>query len=1282
MARDRRFWLTALAVAGVFVFALFVRTTWNIEAATPDGTFVLSESDAYYEHHTAVNIQKTWTHPIEDPLVNYPVGGINPNPPLWEWWQALWGSILQPVFAGDAANHPTACPTGPEQQLCVSTWWVTEFSPALFGALTVVLVVLLGRELWNWRAGLLGGFLLATSTGHIERSVLGFADHDAFILFFLTLSFLFLVKALNVGREGRWIEHWGSVGSVREGLARYVRANHLSLAYALLAGVGLAGAGLSWKGYAYGAGIFFLYGTLQVLVNHWRRRDSTHILVPITLALAAGTLLTLPYYLHPGLGAVFDTVLPLVFITLAWVAFGVVFSATRDLPFVLVIPAAILIAIVAIAAAFVLVPSVAVSLLAPLVYFKQTKLYTTIAEAHPADFNTMVFGAGVVGFFFALAALVWLIYINRKTWRPSWLFAAVWGVVAMFMTWSAVRFLINATPAFALLGGWGTSLVIDRLRFDLIGKNLAGLGGLSRDALKRAVNAWHVVGAVLLALLLLFPNVLLAVDAGMPSQFEDKLVQDELRAAGKPDTDAARRETFVAQRFGAFGQGFISDYWRNLFEWLSTQDTQLPPEQRPAFLSWWDYGHWALSLGMHPAVADNFQNGFRFAGTFIVAQNETQAVQLFIARIADRVEAGEIDKGVITGALGRAGVQDAEGAYQLLRQYRFAPQVDLGQATAALQAIEAASGDRIRYFAVDVRLFPFDNPQTRGIDFGSIFYAPVVLSDHDPDDYVQAMIKMDLGERNPDGTPKREYTQAEFDAIQRDVRKLPVLQQANPFPVYKYKEAFFNSSFYRAYIGTPVGLGRLPATECQASQATFPVEGDSLPGLPMPGFCMEHFRLVYLSGSVRMIKYYPGAVVEGTVSVDGRPLDGTGEACGAGAEGAPRCRVVVYDDAGQSIFDQNVGQLTDTFKASFRAQHGRDLQPSDFDVPHSVAGLDAQGRYRLLAPFSTTGQITVRAFRDAAELGNRTLAVSGEQAEQGFAFPAGTGDIASQSGGVQGTVFFDRDRNRQLGEGEGGLAGATLTFDGAQTVAAGQDGTFNVTGLAPGQHQVLAALASYDMEQTPEQSQFTVSPGETAAFHVPMLLRKAAVNGTVWRDADADGQLGPDEGVQRVRVSAQPDFRVAGNTAFREPAAFSGANGTLGLQLTPGTYVLRGEASDGSVLGTALQVAPGQGALQLAVNATMLVQGTAVTVNLTVMKDGNVTAANGASVLFQPTQGGLPAQEGAPANGTLSLKLAPGTYEVLAQFTLEGQAYELSPPLTLVVGADPVSIDARLAPKG
>ena len=41
---------------------------------------------------------------------------------------------------------------------------------------------------------------------------------------------------------------------------------------------------------------------------------------------------------------------------------------------------------------------------------------------------------------------------------------------------------------------------------------------------------------------------------------------------------------------GTFGPSFGGQGWNEAYEWLSEQDSDVPFSERPAFVSWWDYG--------------------------------------------------------------------------------------------------------------------------------------------------------------------------------------------------------------------------------------------------------------------------------------------------------------------------------------------------------------------------------------------------------------------------------------------------------------------------------------------------------------------------------------------------------------------------------------------------------------------------------------------------------------------------------------------------------------------
>lgn len=1555
----------AAAVVGVVLLAFFVRSYFSLETATSGNDFKLSESDAYYHKHTVDKIQASgFHHAAFDPLINYPHGGVNPNPPLWTWWIAVWGQTLAPSFSGEPATG--VCTGSPDPALCVSTWWVTVTSPALFGALTVLVVYFIAARVWNRRAGIFAAFFLATMAGSIERSVLGFADHDSITLFFIVVSFYFYVRALQALREAFWVERWPSGGI--SGIATCVRENKLALAFAGLSGMGIGATALVWKGAPYAMGILMAYAGLQLLLNHWRGKDSLALVLVTLFALLVGVLVPLPAYV--GIGEGFVGHLNAGFYMVVILALvGGIFVVTRDFPSVLVFPLFLLASAGALLAMFFLLPQVASILLDPIVYFRGTKLYQTIAEANPADFNFLVFNTGLGASFLAFLAIPYVIYRERKSLTGVRLFVIVWAIVAIYMAYSTVRFTFNATPAFAILAGWLTGHIVSLLGYEQIGKTMAGLRGEFVYTLRRAVGAWHVIGAILIASLLILPSVWMAVDAGLPIEAEQKL---------------AEQDRVFAERFGAFGQGFIPSYWRELFAYLAAQDSSLPAADRPAFLSWWDYGHWAASIGDHPAVADNFQNGYAFAGNFITSQNETHAIQLLSARLmeladdprtpgysrdtfvrilrelrvssegryavhatadaaglvseiseqnneltkgfavldagaegadvaveqlafqpadpapgghvslvatlrnrgasaardltvrfllnetvvaeknvselapasvqtvtADRVtgpqgyaraavtlevpdaarDATQADdrlaKTLVAATPGASGADlvvedvtwepaapkpgdliafsvavrnrgnegasnvtirvDVDGtrmgdatiaslgagdrvtvsgpawrtigpgqAYDDLRAFRFVPEsapptedlLSKPKALELLKRVESATNKRIRYFAVDVRMFPFDIPDCEPaspnysptIDAGSIFYAPVTLADKSPDDFIERVVQFSQGGNT------REVSAAEFQTIQRDVRQLGSIESF--CEKYRFKDPYLSSMFYRAYIGTPAGARPLgPSTPLRTDPTRVPstagpegVGGDRLVDssiMLMPGYGLENFRVVFLNGGSRMLRFHQGAELSGSVTSGSQPL---GEVT-----------VVAFDDAGRDVWPHlgNIGPFSfrpafahfeavrlmagelpadlrgrigeilgvngseleagvertlETLRAletappperevaQLRAQgaSGNISRVSDllsglpvedpgirvlaraFDIPHRVATTNATGIYTLRVPFSVHDNITVRFFKDGAEIGNLTRPVALEQAEAGARLAQG--DLVVPPGSVTGIAFDDANGNRVLDAGEG-VEGVTLGIEGTTLQAtSGADGRYRIDGVPPGQHSLTAEHALY-AERFPVT--IFVGPGQEAAQDVALGLKPVPTTGTVWFDADGNGALGAGEGVSGTIhfVAHPPESNRAQNATA--PADESGAFTT---NLVPGEYVGRlDNATSNATLALTFRLLPGQGDLAIPATDTRLTTAARVTGTVEANVSGNLTGTRGVALRFEAIGGGvssvLHAAQLTNATGGFGTLLAPGLYRVTGILAITGQTY--SGEASLVVGQQPVT-DFRL----
>ena len=1021
-------WAAMVMLLFIFVLALFVRSYFAYDISQDNGYIVSGGSDSYYWRRIIDYSADTGKQLFWDPLTAYPDGIRNPRPPLFSMSVVVPSVIAQDLF----------------QSLDDALGFTFVWSTAFWGALTVVPTYFLGKETFGRRAGLVAAFFLALMPSHVQRSVLSNADHDAIILFFIVLTFYFLLKAVKNQQHLKWVENWRSISSIRKGLGDYFRQSRTAVLYALMAGMAFGSIIMTWVGFAYVAVLILAYFIIQILFNKFRNVDSMSVMILVFIAMGFGYLLSYPVYYEQLLLPVrFDVP---VYLFLGSMLFGFLFVVSRDLPWTIVIPAVAGVVIVGVAVISAVDPALGQAILSGQGYFVKSKLYSTIAEARAPRFSELAMSFGVVTFFLSLIGLIWAIVKMPKRTNAAYIFMVVWLGAAIFMAISAGRFMFNAAPAFAIASAWVLVIIVDRLDFNSVRKSITGASGSYWQIMKKSIKLRHVVGALFLAFMIILPNVWYSVDAGIPSETKQKYdlqIYKSIPSFMRPGGYDVNGTNWYLGAFG-YQLPLPSYYFPAAWSWFAEQDSDVPPVERPAFVAWWDYGFEAIQEGQHPTVADNFQNGYQLTGNAIMAQSEEDTIAIFAYKLIQAAWSHSDLKAKMHSLFEKYGVSVAnmddilEGPGQpiiekvLSDSLIYGPMAsDLSDPNARIVAarVELSSigidslvslygeicettGWQISYFMVDSRMFPLSGQST------GIFYAPAKLSDRrissgsTPTDFFTIKAVLSTG-------------------AEVDLDKVTSSDTVTDYTL-SYKDMFWDSMFYRAMVGySPSDIG-------QSNDVGIPGWSSSLYTFqPMPGWNLTHFKMVYRTA------YYNSWPV-GEVSKHSDAWTAVN------IEDAVAMKKMIDAGTLQGYVDQSAGSYyragavflkyypgaivngTLLTEQGDPAANVRVTVRDEFGIPHQVVMTDNDGRYSVIAP---EGNVTLTFSTGAAAnqnlVGTTTITsvsfnVTEDQAmrapydanDDGILDYYITKNVVMKGTEVKGDIFWDMDGDKNYTSGD------------------------------------------------------------------------------------------------------------------------------------------------------------------------------------------------------------------------------------------------------------------------
>jgi len=882
-------WWIAVSLIGIFLLVLFFNTYFNLTSEVsinPEGKgldkFYLSGPDPYYNMRLVEGTYETGRYPYysePDPLLRYPIGARGGRAPLFNMMAIGFSRFLTPFMNEiDALGYSM------------------QFIPALFGALLIFPVYFIGKELFNKKAGIIGAMFIAIIPIHLgsgHGSAYALFDHDSFNLLLFFLTFLFLIKSLKEKDSTK------------------------SVLYALLAGVPLAALTMTWVEAQYLYVIIAIYAVVQMFVDIFTDKIELPVFRTTSVVLFSGYLISLPIIVSLG-GISLNTPL---FLCIAITAFGVVYYifGRKKIPWTLSLPA--IFSIGAIALVFLyFIEDLAASFpfLSPLRKLSEvifgagiygSKVSMTIAEANTYQISHTVMSFGPSLYWLAWGGFLLLLYHYYKNkQRKEYLFIIMLFVVNIWLAGTAGRFLNDMVPLIAILGGWIVWMFVDLVDYRQMLRNIRSAGG-GIHGIRRGIKFLHVFGILFIAFVVILPSTFVAFDAAVPN-------------TGKLKDDGESWTTLKAYMYGddkyrgAFGLGVGKErYWADAFNWLSEQDKHVEdPTQRPAFISWWDYGFYEVALGDHPTVADNFQDGIPTAANFHTSTSEKEAVVVLSIRLLegnryfnngkftdDVVQVlenhlGENNTVKVTGWIEnpwsapshgkpigaeydvetskeyRVGQQYSENAFyhdivELLTNEFIDPETNETisltdeEITWLYHDLQEATGYSIRYYGVegyDRQIFNI---------FGFLSDKSLLLVNGIADDFIELVYQgYTVDSQGEIDERDKTWSAKEIMDMSREARRFVVVQRTNQI----YKDPYFETMFYKTYIG--------PAKELEdGSKAEFDYQ--------IPCIDMKHFYAEYISdlskypysntgkGAVVIAKYYEGAYVNVTVTFNGDPVN-------------------------------------------------------------------------------------------------------------------------------------------------------------------------------------------------------------------------------------------------------------------------------------------------------------------------------------------------------------------------------------------------------------------------
>ncbi|MFC1902782.1 oligosaccharyl transferase, archaeosortase A system-associated [Chloroflexota bacterium] len=620
------------AFAGI-VLAVFIGIALYFRVCLPyDNVFTadwikFTSNDAYYHMRLVDNLLHHFPQYITfDPYSFYPHGHTLVWPFFFDW---LLAGIILLIGLGSPTDHIVDV--------------VGVYFPAILGALTVIPVYFIGKELFNRWVGILSAGLIALLPGEfLYRSMLSFTDHHVAETLFITIVILFLILAIKSARRTNL-----ALDCVER---RDWIAIRKPLVYSLLAGISLGIYLLTWVGGLLFVFVIFIYFIVQFITEHFRGENTDYLVIVGTLSMLTTLIVSLtllpqtlplrPLYL-PSL--IIATVTPLLLTSISRLL------TSRGIKPAYYPLSLFGLCLAGLAIIYIIDPVILKSMLGQFHVFFPTGSALTIQETHSLVFqqgNFELFTAWAnftTGFFLSFIALGILIHLTVKQGSPDKTLLVVWSLFMLAATLGQRRFAYYFAVNVALLTGYLSWRILEFTRSTrIMAKPIETRTMAKGEKAKRrkvpkttgiiSSKIRIALGMLVVFFLVYFPNISPGIAIAKYKHIGPEDAWCEALSWLKEETpDPFGKPDFYYDRYRPPPLGESYEY----------------PETAYGVLAWWDRGHWITRIAHRIPVANPFPQGASSAAGFFTTQDEASATQI-IDRL--RVRYVIVDKDVAINA--------------------------------------------------------------------------------------------------------------------------------------------------------------------------------------------------------------------------------------------------------------------------------------------------------------------------------------------------------------------------------------------------------------------------------------------------------------------------------------------------------------------------------------------------------------------------------------------------------------------------------------------------------